>query len=105
MTVDKVYTAKVPVDFEAGKNKSVQFAWKQTANSRKASYKIEIYHNGFKIGEGTRKLKKGVCWLELSSHKIYEPGTSFPVFFYNNARKAARAGVNDVAFSRFRPSY
>ncbi len=23
------------------------------------SYKIEIYHNGFKIGEGVRSLKKG----------------------------------------------
>jgi len=56
---DKVYTAKVPVDFEAGKNKSVQFAWKQNSEFQKGSYKIEIYHNGFKIGEGTRELKKG----------------------------------------------
>jgi len=56
---DKVYTAKVPVDFEAGKNKSVQFAWKQNSEFQKGDYKIEIYHNGFKIGEGTRTLKKG----------------------------------------------
>jgi hypothetical protein len=26
---------------------------------QKGDYKIEIYHNGFKIGEGTRTLKKG----------------------------------------------
>lgn len=56
---DKVYTAKVPVDIEAGKTKSVQFAWKQNTPFAKGDYKIEIYHNGFKIGEGTRELKKG----------------------------------------------
>jgi len=56
---DKVYTAKVPVDFESGKSKSVQFAWKQNSEFAKGNYKIEIYHNGFKIGEGTSTLKKG----------------------------------------------
>jgi hypothetical protein len=56
---DKVFTAKVPVDFESGKTKSVQFAWKQNSVFEKGNYKIEIYHNGFKIGEGTRELKKG----------------------------------------------
>jgi len=56
---DKVFTAKVPVDIEAGKTKSVQFAWKQNTPFEKGNYKIEIYHNGFKIGEGTRELKKG----------------------------------------------
>jgi len=56
---DKIYTAKVPVDFEAGKVKSVQFAWKQNSEFVRGNYKIEIYHNGFKIGEGTRELKKG----------------------------------------------
>ena len=56
---DKVYTAKVPVDIEAGKTKPVQFAWKQNSSFQKGNYKIEIYHNGFKIGEGTTELKKG----------------------------------------------
>jgi predicted nucleic acid-binding Zn-ribbon protein len=56
---DKLYTAKVPVDYEAGKKKSVQFAWKQNSDFQRGNYKIEIYHNGFKIGEGTRELKKG----------------------------------------------
>jgi len=56
---DKIFTAKVPVDFEAGKTKSVQFAWKQNSEFQRGNYKIEIYHNGFKIGEGTRELKKG----------------------------------------------
>jgi len=56
---DKIYTAKVPVDFESGKTKAVQFAWKQNSEFVKGDYKIEIYHNGFKIGEGTQTLKKG----------------------------------------------
>jgi peptidoglycan hydrolase CwlO-like protein len=56
---DKIFTAKVPVDIEAGKTKSVQFAWKQNSEFLKGNYKIEIYHNGFKIGEGVRELKKG----------------------------------------------
>jgi peptidoglycan hydrolase CwlO-like protein len=56
---DKVFTAKVPVDFEQGKTKSVEFAWKQNSSFQRGNYKIEIYHNGFKIGEGTRELKKG----------------------------------------------
>jgi peptidoglycan hydrolase CwlO-like protein len=56
---DKLFTAKVPVDFEAGKTKSVQFAWKQNSPFTKGDYKISIYHNQFKIGEGTVTLKKG----------------------------------------------
>ena len=56
---DKIFTAKVPVDIEAGKTKSVQFAWKQSGDFKPGSYKIEIYHNGFKIGEDSKELKKG----------------------------------------------
>lgn len=56
---EKFFTAKVPVEMEAGKKKSVQFNWKQNSNFQTGNYKIEIYHNGFKIGEGTRSLKKG----------------------------------------------
>ena len=56
---DKIYTAKVGVDIEAGKTKNVQFAWKQNSDFQKGVYKISIYHNGFKIGEGSKELKKG----------------------------------------------
>lgn len=56
---DKAYTAKVPVEMEAGKSKKVEFAWKQNSDFQRGNYKIEIFHNGFKIGEGTRQLKKG----------------------------------------------
>jgi len=54
---DKVYTSKVPVEFEAGKVKPVEFVWKQESGFQKGTYDIQIYHNGFKIGEATRSLK------------------------------------------------
>jgi regulator of replication initiation timing len=55
---DKTFTAKVPIDYEQGSRKAVQFPIHQTG-FQTGDYKIEIYHNGFKIGEGTRSLKKG----------------------------------------------
>jgi hypothetical protein len=55
---DKSYTAKLQVDIETAKNKNVKFAF-TGSDFQKGNYKIEIYQNGFKIGEGTRELKKG----------------------------------------------
>ncbi len=55
----KNFTAMVPVEFESGKMKSVQFSWSQPNGFHMGQYKIEIYHNGYKIGEGTKELKKG----------------------------------------------
>ncbi len=56
---DKLFSTKVSVEYEAGKKKHVEFGWKQNSAFQRGNYKIEIYHNGFKIGEGTRELKKG----------------------------------------------
>jgi hypothetical protein len=56
---DRPFTAKVPVDFETAKTKNVQFAFTPGSAFQQGSYKIQIYQNGFKIGEGTRELKKG----------------------------------------------
>lgn len=56
---EKPFTAKLPVELEAGKKKHVEFAWKQNSDFKRGNYKIEVYHNGFKIGEGVRELKKG----------------------------------------------
>lgn len=56
---DKFYTFKMPVDIETGKKKHVEFPWKQNSAFKTGNYKIEVYHNGFKIGEGTQTLKKG----------------------------------------------
>ena len=56
---DKVFTTKLPVDYEAAKTKKVEFAWKDVNKFQTGSYTIQIYQNGFKIGESTRELKKG----------------------------------------------
>jgi peptidoglycan hydrolase CwlO-like protein len=56
---EKSFTAKVPVDVETAKKKNVEFAFKPGENFQQGNYTIQIYQNGFKIGEGTRSLKKG----------------------------------------------
>ncbi len=56
---DKAFTAKVPVDLETSKKKNVEFAFVPGENFQKGNYTIQIYQNGFKIGESTRELKKG----------------------------------------------
>lgn len=56
---DKAFTAKVPVELETAKKKNVEFAFNPGANFQQGNYTIQIYQNGFKIGEGTRELKKG----------------------------------------------
>jgi regulator of replication initiation timing len=55
---DKSFTAKVALDYSQGTRKPVQFPIRQS-DFQTGDYKIEIYHNGFKIGEGVRTLKKG----------------------------------------------
>lgn len=57
---EKPYTAKVPVEIESGKKKHVEFAWKgNNSDFQRGNYRISIYHNGFKIGEGVRELRRG----------------------------------------------
>lgn len=55
---DKAYTTRTSVDYTQGTQQPVQFAIRQN-DFQTGNYKIEIYHNGFKIGEGIRTLKKG----------------------------------------------
>jgi myosin heavy subunit len=56
---DKAFTAKVSVDLETAKRKKVEFAFTPDNNFEQGSYDIQIYQNGFKIGESKRDLKKG----------------------------------------------
>ncbi|MBI1783153.1 MAG: hypothetical protein HYR66_17575 [Sphingobacteriales bacterium] len=56
---DKSFTTKVPVDYQASQTKKVEFAWKEVSKFQPGNYTVQIYQNGFKIGEGTRELKKG----------------------------------------------
>lgn len=55
----KPYTNKVTIPFEKGKSATVSFDWKQEGRYQLGDYKIEVYHNGFKIGESKKTLKKG----------------------------------------------
>jgi septal ring factor EnvC (AmiA/AmiB activator) len=56
---DKAFTAKLPVDLETAKKKNVEFAFVPGSTFMQGSYTIQIYQNGFLIGQGTRELKKG----------------------------------------------
>ena len=55
----KSYTQKISVNYSQGQKQRVSFDWKQNSPYTTGDYKIEVYHNGFKIGEGTRHFKKG----------------------------------------------
>jgi phage shock protein A len=55
---DKSFTNKVSIDYEQGTRKAVSIPIRQN-DFQTGDYKIEVYNNGFKIGEGVRTLKKG----------------------------------------------
>ena len=56
---EKEFTAKVPVAVETAVKKNVEFGFTPSNSFQQGSYKIQIYQNGFLIGEGTKQLKKG----------------------------------------------
>jgi chaperonin cofactor prefoldin len=55
---DLNYTSKLTVNYEPGTRQNVQLPLALGKYST-GDYKIQVYHNGFKIGEGVRSLKKG----------------------------------------------
>jgi len=55
---DKTFTSKLTVPYEQGKRQNVQLPLTQD-KFQTGDYKIQVYHNGFKIGESVRTLKKG----------------------------------------------
>jgi hypothetical protein len=55
---DKPFTFKTSINYDQGTRKNVQVPLRQN-DFQTGNYKIEIYQNGFKIGEGVRSLKKG----------------------------------------------
>jgi|SRR6187200_254004 hypothetical protein len=55
---DKSFTSKLTVPYEQGKRQNVQLPLTQD-KFQVGAYKIQVYHNGFKIGEGVTTLKKG----------------------------------------------
>lgn len=57
--VEHFFTQKVQINYVQGQKQPVSVEWKQNSEFQVGDYKIEIYNNGFKIGEGTRTFKKG----------------------------------------------
>jgi hypothetical protein len=57
--VERPYTKKMSINYVQGQKEPVQVEWSQNSDFQTGNYKIEIYNNGFKIGEGTRSFKKG----------------------------------------------
>jgi len=57
--VELQYTETIDVNYELGKVLPVSFDWKPGTQFTPGDYKIEIYNNGFKIGETKKALKKG----------------------------------------------
>jgi peptidoglycan hydrolase CwlO-like protein len=57
---EKVFTNKVDIQYEQGKRTPVSFDWKpENGKYQTGDYKVQIYQNGYKIGEGSKSLKKG----------------------------------------------
>ncbi len=56
---EKFYTQKIDVTYTQGQRQTLSIDWKQNSSFITGDYKIEVYNNGFKIGEGIRSLKKG----------------------------------------------
>ncbi len=55
----KFYTQRLDVDYTQNKKRTVTFDWKQNTNFATGNYRIEVFNNGFKVGEASRPLKKG----------------------------------------------
>jgi len=53
------YTNKVDVTYDPTRANNVSFNWQPGEKFVPGDYKIEIYNNGFKIGEAVKTLKKG----------------------------------------------
>lgn len=56
---EKFCTQRIEVNYVQGQRQTLSFDWKQNGTFVTGEYKIEVYNNGFKIGEGVRSLKKG----------------------------------------------
>jgi hypothetical protein len=56
---EKPFTQKVEINYTQGQRQTINVDWKQNSDFETGDYKIEVYNNGFKIGEGVRSFKKG----------------------------------------------
>lgn len=56
---EKPFTQKIDVNYTQGQRQTLSIDLKQGTSFATGDYRIEVYNNGFKIGEGIRSLKKG----------------------------------------------
>lgn len=54
---ERSFTAKRSIEYEQGTQQNIAFPLRQD-RFQTGDYKIEVYHNGFKIAEGVRNLRK-----------------------------------------------
>lgn len=57
--VEKSFTQKMNINYTQGQRQTLSIDWKNDGKYATGDYKIEVYHNGFKIGQGVKSLKKG----------------------------------------------
>ncbi|MBL0146722.1 MAG: hypothetical protein IPP48_14305 [Chitinophagaceae bacterium] len=55
----KAFTQKMDINYTQGQRQTLSIDWKNDGKYETGNYKIEVFHNGFKIGEGVKSLKKG----------------------------------------------
>jgi hypothetical protein len=60
--MERPFTKKIQINYVQGQKEPVKVEWSQNSGFQTGNYKIEIYNNGFKIGEGVRSFKKGVLF-------------------------------------------
>lgn len=54
----KTFTKKLNVEYTQAKKRTVSFDWEQNSDFKNGEYKIEVYNNGFKVGDAYKPLKK-----------------------------------------------
>lgn len=59
---EKVYTKQLNVDYTTGESLPVSFNWSQQNPYKPGAYRVEIYNNGYRIGNGNVSLKKSWLW-------------------------------------------
>ncbi|MEN9696824.1 MAG: hypothetical protein RLZ56_245 [Bacteroidota bacterium] len=57
---NRAYSNKITVQYEQNAVLPVSYDIKQSSKLAEGEYKVEVYHNGFKIGEGKTNMKKSL---------------------------------------------
>jgi hypothetical protein len=52
------YSQKMEVNYQQNNRQTIEFDWKGIGEFQPGNYRVEVFNNGFKIGEGVRPLRK-----------------------------------------------